>query len=151
MSPIGARHAHVVNHLTRLLTLTCPEAWLSVQNPIALGDHSEPQPDLVLLKPRGTHYSAQTPQAEDVLLLIEVMDTSHEVDLTRKQPLYAQHGIEEVWFLDLPGEVWHVCREPLESAQYDSIQRITDHQPIVPLYFPEHSFTLNQLLGDTFP
>ena len=129
MSPIGARHANAVNVLTRLLTLGVGmQGVVSIQNPLALPPDSEPQPDLMVL---GPHCWGRTvlPSAADVLLLIEVADTTLAYDCEVKLPLYAQHGVPEVWLVDLgANQVTRYLdpspkgyRKRLESAQGDVI------------------------------
>src|SRR2546426_2118990 len=102
MTPISSRHAACVNKLTRLFTRELGErVVVSVQNPVALTETSEPQPDLALLRPRADFYAAGHPGPEDVLLMVEVADTSATSDRAVKVPLYARAGIEEVWLIDL--------------------------------------------------
>jgi hypothetical protein len=102
MSPIGSRHAGTVK---RLLDQFIPlqgarRVILSVQDPIRLGEYSEPQPDLALLRPRADFYASSHPGPEDVLLIIEVADQSAAVDREVKVPLYARWGIPEVcWWI----------------------------------------------------
>ncbi len=77
MTPIGSRHAAVVDMLTRWLVMGCgTRAIVRVQGPVRVGAHSEPQPDLLALVPRDDFYRDEPPTAEDVLLLIEVADSS---------------------------------------------------------------------------
>ena len=105
MTPIGSRHASVVNRLSRLLFAAVGErAIVSVQNPIALGDNSEPEPDFALLRARDDFYAEATARAEDVLLVIEVADTTLAYDRDVKLPLYARHGVAETWLIDVDGE-----------------------------------------------
>src|SRR5262247_3069789 len=103
MTPIGDRHASVVARLTSLFSKYLGDrsiVW--VQNPIQLRVvRSMPQPDVVLVRPRADFYAAGKPGPDDVLLLIEVMDTSAESDRGVKLPLYARAGIPEAWLLDL--------------------------------------------------
>lgn len=102
MSPIGSRHAGIVTKLHRLLERRVGDAAIVwEQNPIILGDGSEPQPDLVLLQPRADFYTGAHPRAADVLLVVEVADTSLTYDREVKLPLYARHGIPEAWLVDL--------------------------------------------------
>lgn len=109
MSPIGSRHAGCVNRLTRLMTAYLGDrAIVAVQNPIQVGDLSEPQPDLVLLRPRPDFYADHHALPPDVLLVIEVAETSLRFDLERKAPLYVTGGIPEVWVVDLAAEVVQV-------------------------------------------
>jgi Uma2 family endonuclease len=100
MAPIGSFHAGIVRILAEKLRLGAGNAALvDSQNPIVLDDHSEPQPDLILLRPRADYYLNEHPRAQDVLLLIEVSDSTAEFDRKIKVPLYARHGIPEVWLV----------------------------------------------------
>ncbi len=100
MAPIGCFHAGIVDILTRrLVQVTGYSAIVRVQNPIALDDHSQPQPDLALLRPRPDYYLNAHPRAEDVLLLIEVSDSTVQFDRNTKLPLYLQYRIPEVWLV----------------------------------------------------
>lgn len=118
MTAIGARHAACVNRFTRILSreLETRRGIVAVQNPLVLGERSEPQPDVVVLRPRDDFYAAGHPGARDVLLLIEVMDTSQEYDRGVKLPLYAGHGVPEVWLVDLAAETVETYREPQGDA-----------------------------------
>jgi len=113
MTPIGIRHAACVD---RLLALVQPRvtgrAILRVQNPIRLSPHSEPQPDLSILKARADFYASAHPAPGDVLLVIEVADSSLEFDRAVKVPLYARSGIPEVWLVDLEGSRIEVFSQP---------------------------------------
>jgi Uma2 family endonuclease len=73
------------------------------QNPVRPGHFSEPQPDLALLRPRDDFYRERHPRADDVLLVIEVAASSLRFDRKTKTPLYARHGIPEMWLVDLGG------------------------------------------------
>lgn len=100
MAPIGSFHAGTVTLLAHLFARAVGEtAVISVQSPIDLGEHSEPQPDLTLLRPRADYYLSRHPRAEDVLLLIEVSDSTVQFDRKTKVPLYARHGVPEVWLV----------------------------------------------------
>ncbi len=121
MTPIGTRHFTCVNQLTRLLVSSVGDgAIVSVQNPIRLDEHGEPQPDLAVIRARDYRESLPTP--EDVLLLIEVSDTSLAYDRDVKLPLYARFGIPEVWIVDLAGEAIERHTEPSEGG-YGLIRR----------------------------
>jgi Uma2 family endonuclease len=117
MSPIGKRHAAVVGLLTQLITLLLRRrAIVWVQNPIQLDSHSEPQPDIAVLKPRADFYRRSKPTAEDVLLVIEVSDTTLEYDQKVKVPLYARAGIPETWVVNLRGERIKAYADPAKGA-----------------------------------
>jgi Uma2 family endonuclease len=109
MSPVGDPHIAAVNRCTRRFTLALGErAWVSPQNPVRLGRHSEPQPDVALAPPDVEG----APQLGEVLLAIEVADTTAADDRARKVPLYARAGIPEVWLLDVVERTLEVYREP---------------------------------------
>ena len=87
-------------------------AIVRVQNPIQLDDYSEPQPDVALLRLRDDFYRHAHPTPEDVLLIIEVADTTVDYDRLVKVPLYAKAGIKEVWVVNLPAEQIEIYAEP---------------------------------------
>ena len=102
MAPIGSRHAAVVRQMARLFQRAVGDtALVSVQSPIALGNLSEPQPDIALLAPREDFYRNAHPGATDIFLVVEIADASLRYDRDIKVPLYARHGITEVWLVDL--------------------------------------------------
>src|SRR5688572_32562585 len=86
------------------------EAVVSVQNPVRLNEHTEPQPDLAVIRP--SDYRLSLPEPEDVLLLIEVSDTTLAYDRGLKLQLYARAGIVEVWIVNLPAETIERYTEP---------------------------------------
>lgn len=101
MSPIGALHAALVARLASTFSQRLGEAavvWS--QNPLRLDDIGEPEPDIAILRPRADFYTTAHPGPTDVLLAIEVADTSLAYDLGTKVPLCARHGIPEVWVID---------------------------------------------------
>ena len=102
MTAIGTRHFACVNRLNRLLVGALgDEAIVSVQNPVRLNEYNEPQPDLAVIRPRD--YRLSLPGPGDVLLLVEVSDTTLAYDRSVKLPLYARAGIGVVWIVYLPG------------------------------------------------
>jgi Uma2 family endonuclease len=115
MTPIGGRHFACVNELNWLLGRRLgDEVRLSVQNPVRLGERLEPQPDLAVIRARD--YAGSLPGPEDVLLLIEVSDTSLSYDRNVKLPLYARSGIPEVFIVDLVNEAIERHTEPSEDG-----------------------------------
>jgi Uma2 family endonuclease len=118
MPPVGSFHAGVVTRLSRLLINKLGEqAIVTVQNPIYLNEISEPEPDIAILKARADDYMQSLPTAADVLLLIEVADTSLYYDRTIKLPQYASHQIPEVWLFNLKEQRLDIYQQP-ESDYY---------------------------------
>jgi Uma2 family endonuclease len=116
MSPIGGLHIQVVNRLNRLLVLLLKErAVVSIQNPIRL-TNSEPQPDVAILQSNVNDRPARVPRAGDVLLVIEVADTSVALDRAVKIPLFGREGIPEAWLVDLAQGTIEVYRGPSPSG-----------------------------------
>lgn len=113
MSPIGSKHLACVNRLNALLTaILGSNAIVSVQNPVVTGELSAPEPDISILRYRSDFYASKLPHAEDVLLLIEVADSSLEYDRSVKRPLYAQSGIPEYWLVNLEKDEIEAFWEP---------------------------------------
>jgi Uma2 family endonuclease len=102
MAPPGSPHAATVLYLTQILVRAVGDrALVLAQNPVRLSKYSEPQPDLALLRPRDDFYRERHPQPDDVLLIVEIAATSLRFDRETKLPLYARHGIPEMWLVDL--------------------------------------------------
>jgi Uma2 family endonuclease len=127
MAAIGSRRAAVTNRLARLFirALRDEAALVNVQSPLRLDPYNEPQPGVMLLRPRADDYRASHPSAADVLLLVEVSETSLAYDRGVKLALYAKFGVPEVWIIDLPGSAVELCREPKEGA-YGSRERLAN-------------------------
>ena len=117
-----------------------------VQNPVKLDDMSEPQPDLTLLQRRPDFYQAGHPQAEDVLLLVEVADTTVQSDRDIKIPLYADDNISEVWLMNVNERCLEVYREPTAEG-YQNVQRLEEGQTVTVQAFPDITFMVDELLG----
>jgi len=147
MAPIGIRHATCVRRLNRLFSKWVGErAIVDVQNPIRLEEHSEPQPDLALLRPRPDFYAAEHPGSEDVLLVVEVAETSAAFDREVKVPLYARFGVPEVWLVDLAGEQVEVFRQPTPQG-YRTVQTVRRGESVAPLLLPDLYLGVDALLG----
>ncbi|MBC7780872.1 MAG: Uma2 family endonuclease [Proteobacteria bacterium] len=118
MAPIGLLHADCVNRIgVRLARAVGDDAYLSFGNPVRLSQYDEPQPDLMLLAPRSSGYSQHAPGPEDVLLAIEVSDSTLRTDLRIKVPLYARTGVAEVWVIDVENERL-LAFDQLEASTY---------------------------------
>ena len=147
MPPIGSPHAACVDRLTALTTRALgPRVIVRVQNPIVIGRHSEPQPDLVLLRPRDDFYAARHPGPDDVLWLIEVADTSGQFDRMTKFPLYARGGIREAWVVDLRRQIVEVHRGPALRG-YRTQRAVERGDRVRPLAFPRMAFAVGAILG----
>ena len=147
MAPIGSFHAGTVSILNRLFMRAVSDAQIVyVQNPIVLGDDSEPQPDIVLLRPRADYYLRTHPRAQDVLLLIEVSDSTAQFDRKTKVPLYARHGIPEVWLVMGPRRRHvEIYRDPQpESGAYRSRSQLREGV-LVPTLLPTVEIRLDAL------
>ena len=125
MSPIGNRHSGLVRRLTNLITPRLgPRAIIDVQNPVQIVDHSEPEPDIMILPFRDDYYEESGVTPQDVLLLIEVSDSTLRYDRNTKLPLYAAAGIPEVWIVDVNQRRLEVYRQPDED-RYQSVATLT--------------------------
>ncbi len=143
MSPIGQRHIRAVNRLTRLLHQLCgDDVTISVQNPIRLADNSEPEPDIVVL--RGT--DGGTANVADVLLVIEVAETSRDYDRNVKFPMYAVAGIPESWLFDLAGVAIERHSEPSADG-YRLIARAGRGESLTSTVLPGVTFSVDAILG----
>jgi len=146
MTPIGSRHAAVVNRLNRLCSRGVGErAVVSIQNPIRLGEHSEPQPDVTLLRPRPDFYAASHPGPLDVLLVVEVAETSAAYGRAVKVPLYARAGIPEVWLVDLAEGQIEVSRHPSPQG-YQEVRTVRRGEALAPLALPELTLAVGAIL-----
>jgi Uma2 family endonuclease len=118
MVPIGVPHNRAVNHLSRLFHRAVGDlAIVQTQGVVRLGRTSEPQPDIALLAPRADEYGSAHPTATDVLLIVEVSDSTLRYDREVKVPLYASNGIPEVWIADLQNGEMHFYGRP-EAGNY---------------------------------
>ncbi|MGB3237656.1 MAG: Uma2 family endonuclease [Geitlerinemataceae cyanobacterium] len=148
MAVIGKRHATTVRRLIhRLRDLPKNQAILDVQDPVELTPRTEPQPDVVLLRFREDYYATAHPTPADVLLLVEVADSSIDYDRQVKTPIYARSNIAEVWIVDLIRDCLTVYREPTADG-YGFQQDFDRGQSVTPLAFPEFEVSLDFILGD---
>ena len=147
MAPIGPDHASGVDWLVaRFVTGLGDRAVVRGQGPLRLGDLSEPEPDVSVLVPPLDRYRHRHPVAEDVLLLVEVSNSSLRFDRQTKVPLYARHGVAEVWIVDLTGETVEVYREP-SAEGYGAVEQHGRGETVSPAAFPAIALTVSELLG----
>lgn len=145
MAPIGSKHAFIVNRLSQTFSAKAGQQCLvSTQNPVQLGERSEPQPDIALL--RHGNYMDKLPTAAEVLLIVEVSHTTLDYDREVKLALYARHGIPEVWLFDVNAGELAVYREPAEG-QYRLIRKPTRAEAVSPTLVPAVAISLAQVLA----
>lgn len=146
-SPISSHHAGCVTRLNTLLYRQ-PDlsAIVSVNNPVRIDEFSEPEPDIALLKPRDDFYSNAHPTPADVLLIVEVADTSVDYDRRVKLPVYARAGIPETWLMVLPKDIIEVHSQPV-NGKYQKVQRLKRGKTLVSPTVPGLSFKVDDLLG----
>lgn len=147
MAPVGSPHIGAVLTLNQLLTKAVPAAiMVSVQSPIQMGGRSEPEPDLALLRARPDRYRRPPPpSAADVLLLIEVSDTSLRYDREVKLPLYAGQGIPEVWIVDLAARAVDIHRSP-ENGAYAEVTSRGLTETLQPLALPDIRIPVSEIV-----
>jgi Uma2 family endonuclease len=147
MSPIGDRHAMAVNRATMIFARGLGDkVVVGVQNAAHMDRYNEPQPDIVLIRPREGFYGTGHPNPEDVVLMIEVSETSLRFDRIVKLPIYARNGIQEFWIVDLKNDVIHVHRDPKGNA-YASIETRGRGEMVSPQQFPEFEIRVDDLIG----
>ena len=149
MSPIGSRHAACVKRLNLLMGKMVEDSMLiGVQDPIALDAYSAPEPDLVLLRPRADFYAEAHPSAVDVLLAVEIADTSADYDREIKLPLYAQAGLPEVWLIDprVRGGRIEVYARP-QGGAYQQCVEVTADATLTSPTIPPLALAAADLLG----
>jgi Uma2 family endonuclease len=147
MSPIGSTHAGTVTRSASFLNRLLGESVIvSVQNPARLSDFSEPQPDIALLKPRKDFYSKSHPTAEDVLVVIEVADTSLNYDRNVKLPLYAGAAIPEAWLMVLAKDIIEVHSQP-KNGKYQKVQRLKRGKALTSPILRKFTCRVEDLLG----
>jgi Uma2 family endonuclease len=144
--PIGKRHTVCVNRLNmHFAKLGAEQVTVAVHNPVQIDDYNEPEPDVALLKPEAQRDLSDHPRPQDVLLVIEVADTSLLRDRNVKLPLYARVGVPEVWIIDLNSNAVFVHREPAEG-DYGLIKRHVAADELAAIAFPAHKITVSALL-----
>ncbi len=147
MPPIGERHASQTRRLNQLFSRQAGDAAIvDMQNPVALNAYSEPQPDIVLLKPCADFYERSHPGPSDILLIIEVSDSTLRYDRETKIPLYAQAGIAEVWILDILHQRLEIYRYPspdgYREVRYPALQEV-----ITPTLLPNLAIRVRDVLA----
>ena len=147
MTPIGPRHAGHVEQLADVFSHALGRAvHIRTQNPLRLGDRSEPEPDMMVLRRAPDFYKSRHPDPSDVHLLVEVADSSLVYDRQTKVPLYARHGIPEVWLVNLVERHIAVYRDPAPDG-YRSVSIVRQGGTLRPLAFPDFELAVDEILG----
>ena len=145
MAPIGSDHAATVNGMAEALFAAFRDkAIVSVQNPVRIGQYTEPQPDFTVLRMRADRYRTATPGPADVLVLIEVADSSLRYDTKTKRPLYALAGIAEYWIVDLSRRAVVAHRRP-EGDRYTEVTVHGSGETLSLTLAPEVAITLTRV------
>ena len=146
MSPINSPHASGVRAFTvEFHKKVGDRAVVSVQDPIHLSDNTEPQPDIGLLRYRDDLYAGAHPTPDDILLLVEVADSSLERDREKARESYAKHGIPELWIANLRDEVIERYRNPTLDG-YEDVDIFNRGDAISPGLLPDVEFAIDDLL-----
>lgn len=151
MNPKRTRHSVVTNLITARFYRLVPEgeALLRGQDPILLTDNTEPEPDVVVVKPREDAYLSAHPSPSDVLLVIEVSDTTLEYDTEVKLPRYAASGIPEVWIVNLVDNRIEVYLNPFTLPDGTGIYRTRTHlgkgETLTPHAFPSLKISVDDV------
>ena len=153
MAPIGVRHAACVDRLTDAFASSgrlAGRALLRVRNPLVHAEDSEPQPDLMLLAQRDDHYDFGHPRPRDVLLLVEVADSSVGYDRRTKLPFYAAAGIRELWIVNLQHDRVESYTEPAADS-YRVARRYRLGESVAPAAFPDLHIAVAQIIPGRSP
>jgi Uma2 family endonuclease len=147
MSPIGNPHSACVRRLIALLSrLFADRAIVDAQSPMRVGVAYVPQSDLALLRQRADYYATSTPTPADCFLVIEVGDTTADLDRQVKAPRYARGGVPELWVVDLPREVVVVYRDPARDS-YQHVQVAHQGETITVAALGESVVAVDAILG----
>jgi Uma2 family endonuclease len=146
LAPVGPRHSGIVGRIVRALYRALgDDVQIRSQSSVRLNDYSEPEPDAVVLKARPDDYTTSLPTAADILLIVEVADSSLPYDRDTKLPLYARSGVAEVWLVDLQHNTVTVADTPTPTG-YGSLTTLPPGGQLVPRAFPQCVLAVGELL-----
>ncbi len=147
MAPINFPHAICVSRLDQLLrTVLGTTAYVWVQNPVQFEGNSRPQPDVALLKWRDDLYRRKNPSSEDVLLLIEVANSSLRQDRKVKVPMFARAGIPEAWIVNLPKSIVEIY-SGLNAGRYENVRRAGRGESLPLPGSPNSTISVDDIFG----
>ncbi|MEG4352275.1 Uma2 family endonuclease [Microcoleus sp. LAD1_D3] len=146
MSAKGTAHTSATRRTASVLSdLLGNQAAVYTQDPIALDDNSEPEPDIAVVRIDPFDYATHHPTPSEVYLIIEVADTSLAYDREIKAKIYARSGIADYWVLNVGDRQLHVFREPTENG-YQSEVILGETASISPLEFPAFNIAIQAML-----
>lgn len=146
MAAMSSRRAACIDWFSRSLILALVEATIvRVRGPVRLDDDNEPEPDVTLLRRRDDYYATGHPGPDDVLLLIEVADTTLDFDRNLKLPLYARAGIPEIWIVNLQDRRVEVYTEP-DGVGYGSVRHYGPGESVAPRHFPDIALEVERII-----
>jgi len=144
---IGSRHVGTVIKISKIFERRVGgETLVSTQNPVHINDYNEPEPDVALLKPRGDFYTESLPTPQDVLLLVEVSDSTVEYDRDIKKALYAEAGIEEFWIVNLKANTIECYSQP-KNGNYRLVQILEAGETIESKTIENLSLRVEEVVG----
>ena len=147
MTPIGPPHGAAVDRATRaMVTITGDSAIVRVQGSVGLNEYNEPQPDIVLLRPREDFYATRLPGPSDILLIVEIAQSSLEYDRTIKARIYAETGIREYWVADLNHDCLFAFAD-LRTGAYRAVRELQRGESIAPELLPDARIQIDALLA----
>jgi Uma2 family endonuclease len=142
-------HAFAIGLVLAWLSKICESERIRVQLPMQAGgpdrDRSLPEPDLAVLLDAKDDYRRRHPRGDELLLIVEVADTSVQYDASTKRDLYARAGVPEYWVLDVGGRQLIVHRRPV-GGQFTLIQTFSEHDSVAPEFSPASTATVVSLL-----
>ena len=145
---IGSRHNASVDRANRaFVTGAGDQAIVRVQGSFRLSGYSEPEPDLVLLRPRADFYASRLPGPADIFLVIEIADSSIDIDRKVKARIYAEYGVQEYWIVDLNQNALTRYSEP-HGGTYRNVQPYRRGQTLAPALLPGCPIAVDVLLPE---
>ena len=144
---IGSRHASVVKRLNKVLSNLLGDRYIiGIQDPIHIDDFNEPEPDISVLRSRDDFYSESHPGPDDVVLAIEISDTSANYDRNVKLSLYAKAGLAEVWLIDAANGCVEQFSSPV-AGQYVTLTRYCSDETLHSVSISELAIEIDTILG----
>lgn len=152
MPPMGPPHAGIVNHLAKVLILRLgDEADLRVQSSVLLSRFTQPEPDLAIVRPDSAAYMLRHPQPADILVAIEVADSSLRYARQEKMPRYAAAGVPEAWLVDVRARTITVYTGPSADG-YETSRTLAWTEGLVATAVPGLSLVFEEILPEAlFP